>query len=151
MRIQTESGHLRIMFDRSHCQNTHSKSQHCCFKEFSNFLHTKKVPQSVCLLEGGRLKRNLAKFSLSADLFSLGLPLSDINFNPAALLIMSVSSKNLSQVILSSRRLPSLLEPTASRDYYPDKLWKLPLPSYLGGAKGGRRTLTSICCRSDQV
>ena len=58
----------------------------------------------------------------------------------------SLSSSSLTTRLPS----PSLEDPTASPDYYPDKLGRLPLAGYLGGAKGKRGTLTSIGCRSDQ-
>ena len=45
--------HPRIMFDHSQCQNIHSQSQNCCFKNFLIF-GKKFVPQSarICAIGG---------------------------------------------------------------------------------------------------
>ena len=50
----TSEYHLRIMFDHIHCQNVHSQSQNCCFKEMLIFSE-KYLSQSVRLLFGRML------------------------------------------------------------------------------------------------
>ena len=48
------------MFDHSYCQNVLSQSQNRCFKEFASFWRkipaNGRLPQSVRLLEGGRVE-----------------------------------------------------------------------------------------------
>ena len=66
--------HLRIIFDFSHCQNIHSQSQNCCFKNFLIF-GKKIVPQSARICAIGGVKLQFGQCPNIHGFFWVGLPL----------------------------------------------------------------------------